>query len=113
VAMFPHERSLVQKMQGRPFVIIGVNSDRNREECQKKNDEQGITWRSFWCGEAGTGGPIPRDWGVTGWPTLYLIDHHGVIRRQSVGAPENEAMDSAIEDLVKKAEGDANKKGGN
>ena len=25
--MYPHERSLVASMQGRPFVLLGVNSD--------------------------------------------------------------------------------------
>jgi len=25
--MYPHERSLVQKMEGKPFALIGVNSD--------------------------------------------------------------------------------------
>lgn len=111
MAMFPHERSLVKKMEGRPFVLVGINSDRDRDECKKKNEEQGITWRSFWCGKTGTGGPIPKEWGVTGWPTLYLIDHNGVIRRHSVGSPDPKAMDDAIEELVKKAEEDQGKKG--
>jgi hypothetical protein len=109
--MFPHERSLVEKMKGRPFVIIGVNSDKSADECKEKNTKEGITWRSFWCGEAGTGGPIPKEWGVQGWPTLYLIDHNGVISRKSVGSPSPESMDAAIEELVKKAEADVGKKG--
>ena len=29
--MYPHERSLVQKMQGKPFVLLGVNSDKSRD----------------------------------------------------------------------------------
>ena len=28
--MYPHERSLVKKMEGKPFVLLGVNSDGTR-----------------------------------------------------------------------------------
>ena len=30
--MYPHERSLVKKMEGKPFVLLGVNSDADREQ---------------------------------------------------------------------------------
>ena len=29
--MYPHERSLVKRLEGQPFALIGVNSDRDRE----------------------------------------------------------------------------------
>jgi hypothetical protein len=29
--MYPHERSLVKKMEGKPFALIGVNSDEDRD----------------------------------------------------------------------------------
>ena len=43
--MFPHERSLVQRMASKPFALIGVNSDEDRKECKEKNNQQQITWR--------------------------------------------------------------------
>ena len=46
-----------------------------------------ITWRSFWNGKDGTGGPISTEWNVHGWPTLYIIDHKGVIRHKYLGSP--------------------------
>jgi hypothetical protein len=102
--MFPHERSLVKRMEGKPFALIGVNSDRNKEDCKKKNEEEQITWRSFWNGEAGTGGPISKEWNVRGWPTLYIIDHKGIIRHKYVGSPGGETLDKVIDKLVKEAE---------
>ena len=103
--MYPHERSLVKKMQNKPFALIGVNSDRDLDELKPVLKEEQITWRSFWNGKQGTGGPISTEWNVHGWPTLYVIDHKGVIRHKWLGSPGNDKMDAAIEKLVAEAEG--------
>src|SRR5947208_9610446 len=76
--MYPHERSLVKRFEGRPFAILGVNSDADRETVKKAVAQEKLTWRSFWDGGS-TDGPIARQWNVSGWPTLYVIDHRGVI----------------------------------
>ena len=99
--MFPHERSLVKRMQGRPFALIGVNSDRDLEKLREVVKEKELTWRSFWNGPEGTGGPISSLWNVRGWPTIYIMDHKGVIR--NIGA-RGEAMDKVVDELVAKAE---------
>jgi len=104
--MYPHERSLVKKLEGKPFALVGVNSDRDREALKPILEKEKITWRSFWNGEQGTGGPISRAWNVQGWPTLYVIDHKGVIRHKYVGSPGDKVLDDAIEKLVKEAEKD-------
>ena len=103
--MFPHERSLVKRLENKPFALLGVNSDRDKEKLKVQNEKQQITWRSFWNGPLGTGGPISTEWNVHGWPTLFVIDHKGVIRHKWVGSPGDKAMDEAIEKLIKEAEG--------
>ena len=75
--MFPHERSLVARLKDEPFALIGVNSDADLAAMKPKFKEEQITWRSFWNGSEGTKGPIAKEWGVQGWPTVYLIDHTG------------------------------------
>jgi thioredoxin family protein len=102
--MYPHERSLVKKLADKPFVLLGVNSDTDLTELKKVLEEEQITWRSFWNGKQGTGGPISTEWNVHGWPTLYIIDHKGVIRHKFVGSPGDEKLDAAIEKLVEVAE---------
>jgi Thioredoxin-like len=102
--MYPHERSLVEKMKDKPFTIIGVNSDRDKDKLKKRMEEEKITWRSFWNGPKGTGGPISSTWNVRGWPTLYVIDHKGVIRHKWLGSPGDKVLDDAIEELLKEAE---------
>ncbi len=101
--MYPHERSLVKRMANRPFALIGVNSDRDREKLKEVMEEKEITWRSFWNGGS-TSGPISTAWNISGWPTMYVIDHKGVIRHKSVGSPGEETLDQWIDALVQAAE---------
>ena len=98
--MFPHERSLVARLKDEPFALIGVNSDKDTADLQAKNEKEQITWRSFWNGAEGTGGPISKRWGISGWPTLYLIDAQGTIRKRWLGGPVPEVLDGAIDALV-------------
>jgi hypothetical protein len=98
--MYPHERSLVEKLKDKPFAIIGVNSDRDREKLKKVVEEKKLTWRSFWDG-GDTTGPIASAWNVTYWPTVFLLDHAGVIRYKDVSGKD---LDAAIEKLVDEAE---------
>src|SRR6478736_180077 len=95
--MYPHERSLVKKLAGKPFALIGVNSDADREALKPILQQQQITWRSFWNGPQGPGGPIAARWKVDGWPSIFLIDHEGVIRYID---PEGDELDRAIDKLV-------------
>ena len=95
--MFPHERSLVKRLENEPFALIGVNSDTDLEALKPVLEKEKITWRSFWNGEDGTGGPISKAWKVRGWPTIYVIDHKGVIRYKNV---RGDALDAAVDTLL-------------
>ncbi len=111
--MIPHERSLVEKWKNRPFALIGVNSDgTDTEDGKKKYDElkakEGVTWRSF--RNESTDPPISDVWRVQGWPTLYYIDHEGVIRHKDVR--EEAEMEKVLEEMIVKAEAAAKAKGG-
>jgi hypothetical protein len=104
--MYAHERSLVKKMEGRAFALIGVNSDRDKADLKQAMEKEQITWRSFWNGGS-TSGPISAAWKIRAWPTLYILDHKGVIRYRYEGSPGGEVLDSAIENLVREAEQEA------
>ncbi len=99
--MIPHERSLVEKFAGRPFAIVGVNSDVDRQRTLARQEAAGVSWRSFWDG-GGKRGPIATAWNVRGWPTFFLIDQEGILR---MGAPRWQ-LEEKIEALVAAAEQD-------
>jgi hypothetical protein len=100
--MYPHERSLVKKLEGKPFVILGINSDADREALKKVLAEEHLTWRSWWDGGS-TEGPIATTWNVRGWPTTYVLDGKGVIRYKNVRDAE---LEKAVDTLLKEGERD-------
>ena len=100
--MYGHERSLVKQYQGRPFALVGVNTDRDAATLKRVQQEEQMTWRSWFDGPPG--GPITAQWQIASFPTLYLIDAKGMIRKQFDGAPSAAELDAAIEPLVKEAE---------
>jgi hypothetical protein len=97
--MYPHERSLVARFANRPFVILGVNSDVDRNHIKEAIAREGITWRSWWAD--GVGGAIPQLYQIERWPTLYLLDGRGVIRFAQL---HGQALEDAIEILVREIE---------
>lgn len=102
--MIPHEKALVERMKNEPFALIGINTDSDKADYRKQQEKHGVTWRSSW--EGSTSGAIPTEWGVSGYPTLYLLDHKGVIRKSWLGGPDEKELDELIEKLVAEAKAD-------
>ena len=99
MAEVPHERELVKRMEGKPFVLLGVNGDDDRVKAAGTMAKESMTWPSIWNG--GQFGGVVARFGVRGWPTLYLIDAQGVIRYRNV---HSETLDKAVDRLVAEAE---------
>jgi len=121
--MVPHERALAERYAGKPFVLVGVNGDTLPDKNFTMTDANGkavddtakvkaavekhkINWRSFRNGQF----TIAAGWNVRAWPTLFLIDHRGIIRGKWKGDPGEKALDPAVEDLVRIAEKATDKK---
>ncbi len=102
-AAWPAENRLVKSLAGRPFVLLGVSADGSKEGLAKVRAAEKLAWRSWWDG-GGIGGPIATRWEVELWPTLYLIDHKGVLRNVFVGWPRDKSLDEALGKLVREAE---------
>ena len=62
-------------------------------------DKEKLTWRSF----ADTG-DIAARWNLSATPTLYLLDLKGMIRYKWVGGPGHQAIDAAVDELIREAE---------
>ncbi len=103
--MYPHERSLVKRLENKPFALLGINSDEDRAALKKTMAKEKITWRSWWDG-GNTYGPIASKWNVMGWPTIYVLDGKGVIRYRNVRGKE---MDEAVDKLLQEMESEGAK----
>ena len=99
-AMYPEERALVEQLKGRPFALLSVNTDRDRETLRRSISQGEITWRCWW--ESGVEGPICSRWLIEGFPQVYLLDHKGVIRSHEF--PDKAASNRAIEELLQACE---------
>lgn len=58
-----------------------------------------MPWVHWWEGHTGKG--MLNDWNVQFYPTIYVIDHKGVIRHKGL---RGKKLEEAVEKLVKEAE---------
>jgi peroxiredoxin len=101
MATVPHERALVKQMEGKPFALLGVNSDEadDREKAKQATREKQMTWPSWWDGAFR--GAIQTAYDVARWPTVYVLDAEGVIRYVDV---QGENLDRAVDTLLAEME---------
>lgn len=102
-AMIPHERALAERHRGKPFVLLGVNNDDNPDDAIAVIQAKKMDW-PIWK-TSGYHDDICKNWGVSRWPAVFVIDMIGVVRYANVRAEE---LDAAVETLL--AELDASAK---
>lgn len=78
------EKELLGKYGQKRAVIIEINSDRREdlEGVSEKIEAEGLRWRYVIDGPEG---PISKTWQVSAWPTFFVLDREGRIRRRAVG----------------------------
>jgi thiol-disulfide isomerase/thioredoxin len=103
MAMVPHERAMVTRFEGKPFALLGINGDQDRDTAKRAVREEQINWRS-WSDAGAKNEPISKTWNVRGWPTGYVIDHNGIIRYKNLRGRE---LEEAVEQLLQEAEAGA------
>ena len=95
--MLPHERSLVKKLEGKPFALVGVDADETRDELKKAEAKHQITWRSFFDGRHG---PITKAYNTRFFPMIYILDPKGVIRFRMTPDLDPEELEKEIDHMV-------------
>jgi hypothetical protein len=91
----------VTNLKEKPFALIGVHIEHiEAKKLREVMDKEKLNWRSF-----ADQGDISLKWNTPGTPTFYVIDHKGLIRYKWLGSPGAIAIDTALERLIKEAEG--------
>jgi thiol-disulfide isomerase/thioredoxin len=98
-AMIPHEREMVEKLKGKPFALVSISADEEKETLTKFLKDEKMPWTHWWEGKKKTG--ILQEWNIKFFPTIYVIDAKGVIRFKNIRGPK---LEEAVEKLVKEAE---------
>jgi len=92
----PHLKTLVERYEGRPFSVIGVNAYDSEDDYRDGVKNFKVTWISAF---QGVNPVISELFRVEGYPTYLLIDHEGKIVQR-----EHHHDGDSIEQLVKVAE---------
>ena len=97
--MIPSQRDMVDRLQGQPFTLLGINTDgMSRSALQQELQQQKITWPQI---ADGSGGPLAKLWNVHAFPTVYIIDHRGIIRAKKIHGEKE--IEKKVAKLLKKA----------
>ncbi len=95
--MYPHERALVKKLEGQPFALVTIDADVALDDLRAAWKAEGNLWRCVW--DRSWDGPINTAWNIQVNPTIYILDHQGVIRYKAAGDPGPE-LDRVVIELL-------------
>lgn len=98
-AMIPHEREMVEKLKEKPFVLVSISADEKKETLKEFLEKESMPWVHWWEGRREGG--ILNDWNVQFFPTIYILDHKGVIRYKNIRGKE---MEEAVVKLLAEME---------
>lgn len=93
---YPRERALVERMKGRPFALLNVNIDTDKQTILKAIRDGEVTWRCWW--EPQENGLNRQRWRVNEIPSVFVIDAKGIIRAKEI---EGKALDLVVDGLLK------------
>ena len=100
-SMIPHTRELVKKMDGKPFVFVSISADEEKQTLEDFLKKTPMPWTHWYSGMGG----VVEDWDIEGYPTIFILDAKGVIRKK-IEEADSKAIDAEVEKLVKQAEAD-------
>ncbi|MEK6674524.1 MAG: TlpA disulfide reductase family protein [Planctomycetota bacterium] len=97
--MLPEQREWYGQMQGKPFVLLGINSDEDRSVLKSRMEKHKVTWPNIVAGAPDVN-PISKQWNVRSWPTVYVLDHEGKIYKRALESHKDVA--AAVHELLAK-----------
>lgn len=92
-AMIPHEREMVEKLKGKKFNLISVSGDNEKEALTTFLEKEKMPWTHWFAERKG----ILKDWNIRFYPTIYVLDHKGVIRAKGL---RGEALEKKVHELL-------------
>jgi peroxiredoxin len=90
---------LLKRFGDKRVAVVGVNGDSSPQAAEKVAEREKISWPNFFDGKRGRG-LIATNWGISTWPTIFVIDAEGII--QHIGS-DSAKLDEIIDDLLNKA----------
>ncbi len=95
-AMYPQLRELREKYESKGLSVVSVVTDKTIDTLRQAIAEKDITWRCWWDGEDGK---IVSRWGITAFPSIFVVDRKGIIRFKNV---RDKPLEKAVQFLLDK-----------
>jgi thiol-disulfide isomerase/thioredoxin len=92
-AMIPHEREMVERLKDQPFALVSISVDEKKKTLTDFLTKEPMPWTHWWNGNEGG---VIEAWDVRYYPTIYVIDAHGVIRHKDLRGDELEKAVTAL-----------------
>ena len=96
--MIPHHTELTERLKGKPFAMLSVSCDRDQETLETFLEETPMPWDHWWVSPESE---FKKTLNIASYPTIYVLDHKGVIRYKNI---RDEELEEAIETLLDEAE---------
>jgi thiol-disulfide isomerase/thioredoxin len=93
-AMIPHERTMVEKLKGKPFELISISADSDKETLTKFLAKEPMPWTHWWNGDEGK---LMEALNIRHYPTIFVLDGEGVIRFKEI---RGEELEKAVDQLL-------------
>jgi thiol-disulfide isomerase/thioredoxin len=100
-AMIPHEREMVGRLKGKPFALVSISCDEEKDTLTDFLDNEEMPWTHWWDGKDG---PLGKALAIRFYPTIYVIDAKGVIRFKNI---REEKLEEAVNKLLKEMDGES------
>jgi thiol-disulfide isomerase/thioredoxin len=99
-SMIPHEREMVERLKDKPFALVSISADQSKATLTNFLAKEKMPWTHWWNGAEGG---VLEHWGVSVFPTIYVLDANGIIRFTHAGVP-GEELEKEVNKLVKEAD---------
>ena len=90
----PNVKRTYEEYKDQKFQIIGISLDRSQQPLEAFVEKEELGWVHHWD----QGGKIANQYGVTGIPSMFLLDGEGIIRKTNL---RGRALETSVAELVK------------
>ena len=88
VTELPRIKAAYEKFRGQGFEVIGLSSDENKDTLQRFLNKNGVSWPQHFDGKCGFENKFESEFGVNGFPHMFLVDKQGRLRFDNVRAKD-------------------------
>lgn len=97
-AMIPHLRELIKQHRSKPFVLLSISADKEKNDLLAFLEKEFLPWEHWFIGLEGG---FLNTWNIRYFPTIYVVDMKGVIRAKNFYGKE---LDEIVDSLLREAE---------